>query len=46
MLSIRNLIVELQNELGEKAGLDPARDRFLCGYILACQDFLKTDIEE
>lgn len=46
MLEVRNNIVRCLDELGQTAGENSARDRFLAGYIAACKDFLDIQPEE
>jgi len=46
MQDLRNRIVQCQDQLGQTAGLDSLRDRYLAGYIMACADVLNADIEE
>lgn len=46
MREVRNRIIQLQDHLGQAAGVDPLQDRYHAGYILACMDFLNVDFEE
>lgn len=46
MLNLRNRVVQLQDRLGQEAGIDPRNDRYLSGYITACMDFLNVENEE
>lgn len=44
--AIKNLRAYAIEQLAESAGIDPLKDRWLCGAIAAYNDFLDIQIEE
>lgn len=39
-------VEETQERLGVAAGIDPAQDRYLVGYIAGVRDFINTEMED
>lgn len=42
--TIKSRIIQLEQELGESAGVDPLHDRYRAGAIAAYKDFIFLDI--